>query len=230
MNKIIYDDKHYIRWEIGDCLELMKKMPDKSIDLILTDIPYNISQKSQGLRRLDYGDWDKQKGMEKEWIKSMLRIIRGTLIVFCGKKQLSGILIEMELCGLINRPLIWKKPNPTVLNCNRHYIEATEFMAYGKCHGAYFRPNYKHNLFEYQAPHTRLHPTQKPIELIEELILDTTKVGDTILDPFLGSGTTLLACRNTGRNGIGFDINPDYELIIKERTGINQLANWEEYF
>jgi len=61
------------------------------------------------------------------------------------------------------------------------------------------------------------HPTTKPIKLIKQLIINSTNENDFVLDPFLGSGTTLAACKDTNRNGIGFELNPDYESIIKKR-------------
>ena len=62
------------------------------------------------------------------------------------------------------------------------------------------------------------HPTQKPVALIEKLIEASSMEGGTVLDPFVGSGTTLAACRKTNRNGIGFELNPDYEPLIRERS------------
>lgn len=204
-------------YAITDCLQAMKLIPDKSIDLVLTDIPYNISQTSNGLRNLEYGIWDHQAGMETKWTYSIIKVCKGTAIVFCGKKQFSEILNLFENEGFITRTLVWHKPSPTVLNCDKLYIEATELMVYAKRPGATYNPDYKHNVFEYVSPTDREHPCQKPLKLLEELIKDTTEVDGIVFDPFLGSGTTLLACRRTNRIGCGFEIEPKYEEVIRRR-------------
>lgn len=206
-----------LEYQIGDSMELMKDMDDNSVDLVLTDIPYNISQDSNGLRNLDYGGWDKQGGMETNWICSMERLVNKSIIVFCGKSQFGLILDYLLKFDYLVRPIVWCKPNPTVLNCDKMMIEATEFAVYGKKHGATWNSTYQKNYFNAKPPLNRTHPTQKPLDIFEKLIELTTDPGDTVLDPFLGSGTTLLACRKTGRNGKGFEINPDYEPIIRKR-------------
>jgi len=99
-------DNCTIEYEIGDCLELMKDIPDKSIDLVLTDIPYNISRDSNGLRELDYGEWDKQAGMENEWITGMEALARKSIIVFCHKTQFGGILDYLIDRNYLVKPIV----------------------------------------------------------------------------------------------------------------------------
>lgn len=200
-----------------DCLEFMKELPDKCIDLVLTDIPYNISKKSNGLRKLDYGEWDKQYGKELEWIASLARITKGSIIVFCGKKQFSGLINYLDDNDFSTRTIIWHKPNPTVLNCDKLYIESTELAVYGKRAKATFNPDYKHNLFEKSAPTEREHPTQKPEKLFIELVLDCSQPNSIIFDGFIGSGTTAIACLKTGRKFIGCEISKKYCDIANKR-------------
>ncbi len=196
---------------LGNMLEVCKNIEDKSIDLVLTDIPYNISQKSNGLRRLDYGEWDKQDDMEVDWLIEMMRVCKGTIITFCGNEQISGITKLLKTHNFSTRSIVWHKPNPNVINCNRLYVESTEFAVYGKLPKATYNPKYKHNLFNYPVVKKgRVHPTQKPLKLFEELILDTTKEGDIVLDPFSGSFTSCVAAINTNRRFIGIERNEDY--------------------
>ncbi len=207
--KPYYQDKYATIYH-GDCLELLPEMP--KVDLVLTDIPYNISQKSAGLRNLDYGSWDKQKGMEADWINAIIPVCL-TAVVFCDKKQFS--LIENIFDGdFSTRTIIWKKPNPTVLNCDKLYIEATELAVYAKRKGAggIFNPSYKHNLFKNQPPSTkeRNHATQKPIDLFMEFILDCSSELSTILDPFGGSCTTAVAAKQLNRKCIIIEIEEKY--------------------
>jgi site-specific DNA-methyltransferase (adenine-specific) len=207
----------------GDMLEVLKQVEDKSIDLVLTDVPYNISQKSNGLRKLDYGEWDKQLGMESLWMEEMIRVCRGTIISFCGIEQLSGFTLQLKKEGFSTRSLVWHKSNPNVINCNRLYVESTEFAVYGKRPKATYNNKYKHNLFNYPVVRNRIHPTEKPLRLFEELILDTTKEGDLVLDPFSGSGTSAVASINTKRRFIG--IERDKEHYLKSLQRVEDIMN-----
>jgi DNA modification methylase len=74
----------------------------------------------------------------------------------------------------------------------------------------------------------KIHPTQMPEKLIERIIKFSSNEGDTVLDPFLGSGTTLVACQKLNRNGIGFEINPEYEAIIRDRLKLD-IKNIESF-
>jgi site-specific DNA-methyltransferase (adenine-specific) len=210
-----YKDK-WVTIYHGDCREILPSL-DVKVDLVLTDIPYNISQKSAGLRNLDYGEWDKQAGTEREWFDAFVGKSKQSVIVFCHKTQFSDLIKWLILLGFSTRTLIWHKPNPTIINCDKLYIEATELMAYGKLPKAIYNPDYKHNIFEYTSPVDRQHPTQKPIELLQELILDTTANNNTVLDPFFGSGTTLFAAKKLNRYSIGIEIEERYCEISAKR-------------
>lgn len=115
------------------------------------------------------------------------------------------------------KALLWLKPNPSVINCEYSYVTGQEQMVYAKNRGALFNPNYKLSYFKYPFPNERLHPTQKPIELIKELILDCSKENDLILDCFNGSGTTTEAANFLNRRFIGIEISPEYCRIAEDR-------------
>lgn len=203
----------------GDCLEIMKDFKDNSVDLVLTDPPYNISQKSGGLRNLDFGEWDKSKDNKLVFdaIKEMNRICKGTIMVFCANEQMSYIYNYFKSQELITKVLLWLKPNPSVINCQHSYVTGQEHIVYAKNKGALFNPDFKLSYFKYPFPSFRWHPTEKPIDLIKELIIDNSKEEHIVLDPFLGSGTTAVASQNLKRNFIGIEISADYCSIARER-------------
>ena len=211
---------------LGDCLEEMKKMPDMSVDLILTDPPYGISRqlncKNQRLGttaklNFDFGEWDK---FNIEWFNEAVKKTRGWIITFCAKKDIGKYWEILEKEGFIAIDTVaWVKPDPLPLNAKSRFLNAWEAIVVGKRGGAHWGSNYLHNVLKYQAPKgkNRVHPTQKPLGLIEELIKVTTKEGDIVLDPFIGSGTTAVACKMNNRRFVGFEINPEYYKMAKER-------------
>jgi len=202
-----------------DCLKGLAKLPDNSIDLILTDPPYGISRelncKDQRLGttaklNFDFGKWDK---FNKEWFDIAINKTKGWIISFCAKKDVGFYwdILERNNFKAID-VIVWQKPDPIPLNGKSKLLNAWESAIIGKKSGAYFSGRCEHNIFKYQAPKgdNRIHPTQKPVGLMEKLILLTTKKGDTVMDPFMGSGTTAVACVNTGRNYLGFEIDKKY--------------------
>ena len=187
-------------------------------DLLITDIPYNISQESNGLRQLDYGDWDKQSN--NEIFNRLFKFIQLTACacyIFCHESQFSTIYNYLKANDWLVRSLIWLKSNPTVINCNKLYAPSHELIVYGKRRNGLFKPDYKLGYFKYQSPTIRDHPTQKPIGIIKEFINDSSNVGDMVCDPFAGSGTTLLAAKETGRHFIGYETNSYYHDMCLKR-------------
>ena len=206
----------------GDCLKVLKEIPDKSVDLVLTDPPYGISQKSGGFKgkELEFGEWDEfsDKQME-ELLEEIVRMARGSVFMFCSAEQLSGIIKRFKEEGFLVRQLIWYKPTAFSMNADKMYMWATENVVWAKRSRALFNPRLKSNLFicNTEPNNTRQHRTQKPLELIKEFVIDSTKERDLVLDPFLGSGTTAVAAKQLNRNFIGIEINPDYCDIARER-------------
>ncbi|MGC8622065.1 MAG: DNA-methyltransferase [Caldisphaera sp.] len=209
-----------------DALEGLKKIKNNSIDLILTDPPYGISREinikgkrigSTAVLDFNFGEWDK---FEKKWIDIALKKTKGWFISFCAKKDIGVYwdLLEKNKFIAIDA-LVWHKPDPLPFNAKSRFVNAWEAIISGKKPGAYWGSKYQPNVLTYQAPknNERVHPTQKPLKLIEKLIELTTKPGDVVLDPFIGSGTTAVACKMLGRHYIGFEINRDYCKIAKDR-------------
>jgi site-specific DNA-methyltransferase (adenine-specific) len=191
----------------GDCLEVMKEIPDKSIDLILTDPPYGITNYS----------WDIVKN---EMYFDEIHRVGKKIIIFGG-----NFMPLPKKDGWI----IWdkmKEENPTRREegdnkSNDFEMIWTNFLSKNKIIRFLYNGNIQMFQGEKKKPDykigKRMFSSQKPIRLIERLVEEYSEPNQTILDPFLGSGTTALACQNTGRNFIGIEINPEYCKIAEQR-------------
>ena len=194
----------------GDCLEIMKTMPSKSVDLILTDPPYGkkADKGTNGFgsakNRRYSGGWD-SKRPSKEVFDEMLRV--GKNVIIFGANYFADILPPS------NHWIFWDKKGD---------IAFQNPFADGELIYTTFKKPIKRIIFKQQGFITdskdkRYHPTQKPSELVEILINEYSKEGDTILDCFMGSGTTGVSCLRTGRNFIGIELDESYFQIAKER-------------
>ena len=196
--------------ECGDCLELMRDIPDKSIDLIVTDPPYGkkADKGTNGFgtskNRRYQGGWDNQRP-DKQVFDEMFRISKN-LIIF-------GANYFCDMLPFSNHWIFWDKKGD---------ISFKNPFADGELIYTTFTSPIKKVVFKQQGFITdskdkRYHPTQKPSELIQMLIEQYSNEGDIILDPFLGSGTTAVACVNTNRHYIGFELDKGYYDIACKR-------------
>jgi DNA modification methylase len=206
---------------LGDCLEIMPEIEAGSVDLILTDIPYGeVNRKSSGLRSLDKGIADVVSFDLDELINQFSRISKGTIYVFCGVDQISSISKAMKRNKLSTRLGQWEKSNPSPMNGTRVWLSGSEFCMIGRKPNSTFNEHCKKPIWTYPVGRNKLHPTQKPIELNERLVLASSNPGDVLLDPFMGSGSTGVAAKNLGRNFIGIEKDESYFKIAQDR--INQ--------
>lgn len=202
----------------GDCLEVMKSIPDKSIDLVLTDIPYGeVNRKSNGLRNLDKGaadviDFDIQSAMSES-----IRVAKGSIYIFCGTEQVSTIRSQMVKSGLSTRLCIWEKTNPSPMNGQHIWLSSIECCVFGKFKNATFNEHCKSSVWRFSTARGKLHPTMKPLPLMEYLIKTSSNEGDTVLDFTMGSGSTGVAAKNLNRNFIGIEKDEAYFQIAKQR-------------
>ena len=204
----------------GDCLEVMKDWPDNCVDLVLTDPPYLVAAKGTRLAgdRAYLKDISKQK-LDVPFdinVLSLLNKFSDNIIVFCGKQQLKQIInwITNQKWML----LTWHKTNPTPLT-NNNYLPDTEYIFHIWAKGALYG-NYSTKKRYFLQPVEKNnydHPTVKPINIIKKLILNGSKEGDIVLDPYLGSGTTVVACKELGRNYIGIEKEQVYIDIAHRR-------------
>lgn len=211
----------------------MKKNKIK-LDAIITDPPYGVSRKHQlgysnmGRSGMNYGEWDYNFD-QKKWIREVSDLVKpgGTIIIFNDWKNLGTISEQLEKCGFIIKDIIrWIKKNPMPRNVDRRYVNDCEFAVWAVKEGKPWTFN-KPKDVGYLKPEIitsvvpggkkRLHPTQKHMEVIERLIEIHTNENDLIYDPFMGSGTTAVACKNKNRNVIGSEIDEKYYKISMER-------------
>jgi site-specific DNA-methyltransferase (adenine-specific) len=229
-----------IRLKKGDCIRLLKKLPERSVDMIFADPPYNLSGKNHVTCKngkkvnCNKGKWDIISDIDKfnrEWIEAGMRVLKDD-----GTIWISGTLHNHPSVGLILKnnghwiinDIIWFKRNaPPQLQPNRLASSTELIWLASKTKKYYF--DYKkakelnggkqmRNLWDITAKrHKTKHPTEKPEDLLERIILLGSKEGQTVLDPFMGSGTTGVAAKRLGRKFIGFEIDDEYFEIAKER-------------
>ncbi len=214
-----------------DCLEGMKMIPEGSIDAIITDPPYNIARDNNfttmGRAGIDFGEWDKNFN-QFSWIDLTFNILKngGSLFIFNDWKNVGEIAKYSETKGFETKDMVrWKKSNPMPRNRDRRYItdfEVAIWLIKPKAKWTFNRLSDTYDRCEYKYPLTPInekvgHTTQKPIALMEEIIKRHSNIGDRILDPFIGSGTTAIAAINTKRNYIGFELDENYYNIANKR-------------
>lgn len=214
-----------------DCLEGMKRIPDGSIDMILTDIPYGeVNRKSNGLRNLDKEHADIVTFDISDLLKEFVRITKGSMYIFCGIERLSGIRKNLASCGMTTRVVIWEKTNPSPMNGTHNWLSGIELCVYAKFKGATFNEHCKNSVLRFPTVQGKIHPTQKPLNLFNYLIRVSSNKNDVILDAFMGSGTTAIACLNTERNFIGLETNKEYydKSLERIKNNVTQLDLFEE--
>ena len=213
--------------ERGDCLKLMKFLPDNSVNLTLTDIPYDgVNRASNGLRVLDKSKADIITFNLNEFLEEVYRVTKGTIIIFCGQNQLSEIFDYFKVKDGTVRQLIWKKTNPSPMNGQHIYLSGIENAIWFKKRGSVFNAHCKNTVFEYPCGRSKVHPTEKNHDLLKELILDNSNENDIIFDPCLGSGTTAICSVELNRHYIGFELDPQYYDIASKRLDeVDGVAN-----
>ncbi|MBQ2174336.1 MAG: site-specific DNA-methyltransferase, partial [Alphaproteobacteria bacterium] len=227
----------------GDCLELMKDIPDGSVDMILCDLPYGTTQNK----------WDKVIVLSLLFAEYKKLIKSGGVIALFSQQPFTTDLIQANR-RQFRYEWIWEKSQGTgFLNANRMPLKAHENILifydklpvynpqfitgkkhsrgnpgglttnYGKFErivGNKSNEYYPVDVIKFSKAADRLHPTQKPVDLLEYLIKTYTNEGETVLDNCMGSGSTGVACVNTNRNFIGIELDENYFHIAESR--INQ--------
>ena len=228
----------------GDCLELMKDIPDGSVDMILADLPYGTTRNR----------WDEVLPFNALW-KEYERIIKDNGAIVLHSQQLFTSKLIMSNSNIYKYSWVWSKSQVSgFLNAKKQPLREHEDICVFYKKQCTYNPQMvkgkmqlkntgkrssNYNKFEAQPhysdeyyPKTILdfplrrfkggHPTQKPVELAEYLIKTYTNEGDTVLDNVMGSGTTGVACKNLNRNFIGIELDEEYFKIATER--INEMG------
>jgi site-specific DNA-methyltransferase (adenine-specific) len=172
----------------GDCLELMAQIPDGSVDMVLCDLPYGeVNQKSSGLRRLDRGKADVCTIDLQRLAAEFNRVCTGTIYAFCGTAQISALVDYFKSHGMTTRVCVWEKTNPSPMNGTRLWLSGMEFCVFARKPSATFNEHCKKGLWQAPSGRAKIHPTEKPLKLMERLVLASSNAGETVLDNCMGS-------------------------------------------
>ncbi|MHB8281957.1 MAG: DNA-methyltransferase [bacterium] len=231
-----------------ECLELLKSIPDESVDLVFTDPPYNVSQKAKAFKdyrrggggkhliNMDFGEWDYNFNPELFLIESK-RILKpnGSIIVWSSEQLIGTYRNWFEKNMYPKQMLVFIRTNPIPQFRLAGYRQATELMYW-----AIKEKNYKDNpnfnflsqeemLNVFYAPicsgnERTKHPTQKPLSITEKIIRIHSQENGIVVDPFCGSGTTAVACVKLHRNFICGDISEEYIKIANKRLLFSETA------
>ncbi len=213
----------YAKIYLGDALKILPKIETK-VNAIVTDPPYFVLQKLH--------EWDNFNSLQdfidftKHWMDLVYNVATddASLYVFWSQKYMKEML-NIETKWTFKRILIWHHPNLAKMT-KKMYLWTYDPIFYfvkGKPHfDANFSLKENVDVFDYPKPQSNwiknkgYHPASKPVELLEKLIKVSTVKGDTVLDPFMGAGSTAIACININRRFIGIEKDKKYFNIAKE--------------
>lgn len=233
----------------GDCLELMKQLPDGSVDMILCDLPYGTTQNK----------WDAVIPFDALW-REYDRICSGAVVLTASQPFTSALV--MSKADWFRHSWVWEKSAATGhLNAKRMPMKLHEdVLVFSKSAPTYkpqgLKPfnkitrrghngtnfgtsgaenfqeftNSPRSIIQFNNDPKPVHPTQKPVALMEYLIRTYTNEGDVVLDNCMGSGTTGVACMNSDRQFIGMEMNPEYFEIARGRIGLAYEARLQDIY
>lgn len=225
----------------GDSISLLKEIPSKSIDLIIADPPYNLG-KDYGNNN-DLKGFEEYLEFTRKWTLEARRILAddGTMYVFMGVRFISYLydILDREQDWFFNSWIVWhytqglgktkgfsprhddilvfNKSKKFKFNLDNIRVPQKYYRSRNNMRGANPGDVWQFSHVHYSNPNRQNHPTQKPEGLIERMILASSDIGDTVLDPFSGSGTTLRVCQQLNRKGLGIELNPEYVELTKAR-------------
>jgi len=223
---------------LGDSYELIKKIPDKSIDCIYTDIPYFYVQGGVGnsdlgkrmeKKKMELKQYNLEQGIRYDILNEFIRIMKHiNCFIWCSRLQIIDILEFFKQYNCNYDILVWCKTNPSP-STNNTWLSDIEYCLYfrekGKVKlnkGYELKSKYYISSTNKSDKDLYKHPTIKPLDLVKRHILHTTQENDIIFDPFSGSGTTCVVCKEENRNFIGIEIEKEFHKISVDRlNGIN---------
>jgi site-specific DNA-methyltransferase (adenine-specific) len=239
-----------------DCYEFVKTIPDKSIDLIVTDPPYEIvaggSGGCFGVKHRDYHheyktlavDEHKREGLkiasntenlncvcagfDYKLLDELDRVMKKiNIYIWCNKTQVSSLMEHYEDKDCNVDLLVRVKTNP-IPTCNNKYLSDLEYCVFARDKNTPLYGSYETKSKVFISPANKedkdlyKHPTIKPLKRIEDFVINSSKVGDIIFDPFMGSGTTAVACKELKRHYVGCEIDPKFYQIAVDR--LNEIT------
>jgi site-specific DNA-methyltransferase (adenine-specific) len=212
------------RIECGDCLDLLKSLPSGSVDAVVTDPPYGINTKSDGGGKLNpWGDLCNSAFWYAAWLGEVRRVLRFKGAAWVCLNWRSLVTFQKASCDLgwpIESLMIWDKKwiGPGGSRGLRPSYEMVALFC-GPEFSVEDRGIPDIQAFPWSSHKPTGHPAEKPVDLMRFCIDATVGTGATVLDPFMGSGTTGVACIQTGRKFIGFELDAKYCEIAARRIG-----------
>ena len=235
MKPYYHDEKAGITIYHGDCLEVMAALDDESVDLLLTDPPYGVDYLSNfrvvntSVAQVIHSDHSLDA--MRAALAAAVRLLRDDRHVyyFASADETVGAACDALPCGLrFRRLLCWDKGNHGMGDLERDYGHAWEAIVYAvKGKGRALNGDRPSSLIRAQrggSGSTWVHPTQKPESLMRFLIEKSSLRGEVVLDPFMGSGTTMRAAKDLGRKAIGIEIEERYCEIAAKRLAQEVMA------
>ena len=221
---------------LGDCLEVLRSLPDRSVDLVITDPPYDLKNISGGgtvntvkklnksLKALEEANLIKGYDIETVCTELMRVMKEPNIYVWCNKAQIPkyfNFFVDKHKCKF--DILFWHKTNALPTYSNKYLTDCEYLLYFRKGKGKCFPQSYSDASTVYTSPINQSdkkrygHPTVKPLDLIRKVIRNSSKYGDVVLDPFAGSGTTAVASKIEGRKSISIEVAEQYVDLINER-------------
>ncbi len=228
--------------KLGDSYKLIKKIPSSSIDLILTDPPYNLSPYSTGNIKLswrkeinnDVADWDKKEFKPGEWVAEFKRILKptGNIFTFTSYNLIGKWHNAFDSEFDTFQFMIWHKTNPVPKLRRAGFLNSCEMIVclWNKGHTWNFTNQREmHNFIETpicmgpERIKNPFHPTQKPVKVLSHIIRTASMTNDIVFDPFMGVGSTGVSALKLNRQFIGIEINKEYYKASEKR--LKQISN-----
>lgn len=221
-----------------DCIDGLRKMPDNSVDLILSDPPYFLeTKKGKGTGIIKNSPYLKEidcmcDGFDLRILDECMRVLRGNAFFFCSKDQIPMYIKYFAGTDMNIQVLTWSKTDAPPLCCGK-YLSDTEYIIYAyRADSADKYPLTTDHFITKKVRGNRndplYHPCKKPTEILSTLIQSASKEGDVVLDMFAGSASTMISCIETGRRYIGFELMEKYYNVGNKRIEL-ALEEHPEY-
>lgn len=204
----------------ADCMDILKQLPDKCIDLLLTDVPYGMNFQSNH-RQIKYNKIQNDDNLNwlPEWCKQISRVIKDNahLYIFCSWHNVDIFKQEIEKYIKVKNILIWAKNNTGMGDLFNDYAPQYEMIIYCNPNNKPLNYGRDSNILRFNRTNNENHPTEKPIDLMAYLISKSSVEGDLVLDTFAGSCPVAIACHNLKRRFICIEKDKDYWKASVER-------------
>lgn len=212
----------------GNCIDVMNKMKENTVDCVVCDPPYKTTSRGSCP---DYGGWfTKKNGMNgnggfdnnelliEDYLPLLMKVMKPNAhgYLMCNNKNLVSFHVAIESAGFkVFKTLIWAKNNAVT---NQYYMDSHEYIIFFRKGKAKKINNCgTKSVLYFDNPRNKVHPSEKPVDLLKVLIENSTEIGDTVLDFTMGSGSTGVACCDSGREFIGIEIDKKFFKIAENR-------------